>query len=86
MSVLDRLGLQHKKKKEVKMNYLQKQEMIRAQKRKNKVDVTKTSKPTTARECPVCRQKMNVATGQLMFCHRECRGKMRRIMRKQGIK
>ena len=90
MSLLDKLGIDKSKQKKdptKSMSFIQKQSFLRSE-RKKMNDKTKEmlSKkkvvPPVMRECPICGDPMKVAVGQLMFCHKECKAKYKRHMRK----
>lgn len=67
------------------LNYLQQQEWRRSQQKKQDQErEERTAKigtvPLTERECPVCELPMQVAVGQLMFCHKECKSRYKRAL------
>lgn len=88
MSLLDKLNIgkdKRKAKMPLGLNYLQQQEWKRAQARKQKAEIDeRTAKigkvDPVERECPVCERPMKVAVGQLMFRHKECKGKYKRAL------
>lgn len=86
MSLLDKLGIAKDKRKSdptATMSFTQKQAYFKAQAKKRELQQPAMPKPAvqyTSRECPVCQKAMKVATGQLQFCHKECKPRYKRAL------
>lgn len=88
MSLLDKLKIDKTKRKKTPVfsNYFQKQEYIKAQAKKHKGDIedklAQVKTPILVRECPVCEKPMNVPKGTVQHCHKECKPRYKRAVRK----
>lgn len=90
MSLLDKLGI-NKDKRKTKMplglNYLQQQEWKRSQQKKNDLErEERTARISTPqpkeRPCPICEKPLIVPVGTVMHCHKECKPRFKRAVRR----